>query len=88
MDTWRTTLNFVSGFEIENCTGKPEFHTLLTLVYNFVFYNADDLSRVPRIIKEINKVYPGVEVIAAVPASYDVKTSIFKNVEFHRFNTR
>lgn len=86
---WSWSLCCVNlGFDIEKCTGKPEFHTLLTLVYNFVFYDSAELPLISQIFTEVNKVYPGVKIIAAVPDSFSVEDATYNDVEIVKYHTR
>ena len=71
----------ILGFEIEKCTGVPDFHTILTLVYNFVQYTGDDLARVPALLKNVNKVYPKIKIIAAVPKSLSISEASYNDTK-------
>ena len=71
----------ILGFEIEKCTGVPDFHTILTLVYNFVQYTGDDLARVPALLKNVNKVYPKIKIIAAVPNSLSISEASYNDTK-------
>ena len=68
------------GFNMVNCTDAPKFSTRLTLVYNFVQYTEANLKKVGDILKEVNKVYPGIAVIAAVPSTLTISASSYKDV--------
>ena len=71
----------VVGFEIEKCSGVPDFHTILTLVYNFVHYDEDDLTLVSTLLTNVNKVYPQIKIIAAVPSSLRMSEQDFNNTK-------
>lgn len=76
------------GFEMEKCSGKPEFYTILTLVFNFVQYEAVDLTTVLHIIKAVNKLYPKLRVIAAIPSSLKLDQSQFSDTKIIKYSTR
>ena len=69
-----------AAFFMEDCTGVPEFYTLLTLVYNFVHYNSIYNKLIPNILHEVNKLYPKVNIIAAVPSTFSMAKIDIKHV--------
>lgn len=77
-----------AGFNIENCTGVPQFHTLLTLTLNFVHYSSEELALIPKILKDINEAYPKIKVIVALPQSFDDKSLKLNDTTLIKFETR
>lgn len=76
------------GFNMLNCSGVPKFHTLLTLTYNFVHYSNDNLKLIPSLLADINKVYPQIKIIAAIPTSFALAEMDFRDLQLYRYDSR
>ncbi|KAF6018343.1 hypothetical protein EB796_023355 [Bugula neritina] len=70
-----------------NCSGVPKFHTLLTLTYNFVHYSNDNLKLIPSLLADINKVYPQIKIIAAIPTSFALAEMDFRDLQLYRYDS-
>ena len=63
------------------CSGVPEFHTILTLLYNFAHYSQENLENVPGVILKASRIYPEMKIIAAVPKTFNQTWNIPPQVE-------
>ncbi|KAF6021131.1 hypothetical protein EB796_020560 [Bugula neritina] len=76
------------GFYQENCTDVPEFHTLLTLVYNFVHYDSKYFQHIPSIFHDVNKLYPNIRIIAAIPDTLTLNQADYKDTTIIKLKKR
>jgi len=79
---------FSVGFYQENCTDVPPFHSLLTLVYNFVHYDSKYLSYIPELLHEANNLYTNLPILAAIPENFSINDKDFRNTTLIRVNAR
>lgn len=73
-------------FRTQKCRYAPEFHTLLTAVFNFVHYSKEDLLQVPDLITSFNKLYPNIRIIAGLPDTLKLDQSEVHNTAVYSFS--
>ncbi|KAF6017963.1 hypothetical protein EB796_023723 [Bugula neritina] len=74
------------GFYQDNCTDVPPFHSLLTLVYNFVHYDSKYHSYIPELLHEANNLYTNLPILAAIPENFSIHDKDFRNTTLIRMN--
>ncbi|XP_067936486.1 uncharacterized protein [Watersipora subatra] len=78
---------FYKGFNMENCTGVPMFSSLLTLTYNCVGYSQENLLRVPQLLASVQKFYPGIKVLVALPHNSSITVPSSDHTTLVTFNS-
>ena len=75
-------------FVMENCSYAPKFHTILTLVFNFVHYNKEDVVRASDVMSSANKLYPNMRIIAAIPDHLKLDSNSFQHTSLYSYSNK
>ena len=76
----------IAGFIAQNCTYAPKFHKILTLVFNFVHYNKEDVVRASDVMSSANKLYPNMRIIAAIPDHLKLDSNSFQHTSLYSYS--
>ena len=80
------SLHCIAAFIEQNCTYAPKFHTILTLVFNFVHYNKEDVVRASDVMSSANKLYPNMRIIAAIPDHLKLDSNSFQHTSLYSYS--